>query len=363
MRKSNPVFVSHALAVANHLSFRRAAKALGIWQSALSRGVRALEDELGVSLFERHRTGVRVTHAGTRFFEQARDALEQLDHASRIAGAAGQGGTGQLSIGIRSSMAAGFLRELIQAYSARHPGVGIDIIEGASAEHISLVRRRKLDVAFVSDASEAVDCDVTPLWNERLFVVLPQNHRLRSRKAVEWRALRNEHFIVRQSKSGSGLSKRLVNLLSDRARAPSLQRVDVGREALMHLVAMGRGVSLTTEATIAMSFPEVIFRPISGGDETLQFSAVWAPGNDNPALRRFLSLARARAKERRQHQHERLPKRQPRSILTGGNRSVAGFSRRVRKKARSVAMNRASIGATSFAGSTAWPMPRPSTSA
>src|SRR5580658_5952459 len=98
MRKSNPVFVSHALAVANHLSFRRAAKALGIWQSALSRGVRALEDELGVSLFERHRTGVRVTHAGTRFFEQARDALEQLDHASRIAGAAGQGGTGQLSI-------------------------------------------------------------------------------------------------------------------------------------------------------------------------------------------------------------------------------------------------------------------------
>jgi hypothetical protein len=81
---------------------------------------------------------------------------------------------------------------------------------------------------------------------------------------------------------------------------------------------MGRGVSLTSEATIATSFPEVVFRPISGGDAMLQFSAIWWPGNDNPALRRFLSLARALAKAKRQRPNHASPRNSPRSIATGG---------------------------------------------
>jgi DNA-binding transcriptional LysR family regulator len=273
----NSVSVTQALVVAKHLSFRAAARALGIRQSAVSRHVRALEDELGVSLFERHHAGVRITNAGARFLQHAREALTQLDQASKIAGAAGRGATGQLRIGILSSMGAGFLRELIQAYSERHPDVAVQIVEGASTEHISLVRKRRLDVAFVADASEASDCDVAPLWNERLFVVLPQHHPLCDRKVVEWQALRNEHFIIRQSNCSRALCERLIKHLSDRTRTPSTQKADVGRETLMHLVAMGRGVSLTSEATLATSFPEVVFRPISGGDATLQFSAVGGP--------------------------------------------------------------------------------------
>ena len=140
-------------------------------------------------------------------------------------------------------MAAGFLRELVQAYSKQHPGVDIQIIEGASTEHISLVRKRHLDVAFVADPSEAADCDVAPLWNERLFVVLPRGHALCDRKEVAWQALRNEHFIIRQSNCGRALCERVIKHLSNRGHTPSTQKVDVGRETVMHLVAMGRGVS------------------------------------------------------------------------------------------------------------------------
>src|SRR5437879_6548718 len=68
----------------------------------------------------------------------------------------------------------------------------------------------------------------------------------------------------------------------------------------MHLVAMGRGVSLTSEATIATPFPGVVFRPLAGVDVTLQFSAVWWPKNGDPAFRRFLSVARGLAKHTRQ---------------------------------------------------------------
>jgi hypothetical protein len=64
---------------------------------------------------------------------------------------------------------------------------------------------------------------------------------------------------------------------------------------------MGLGISLTIEATTATSFPKVVFRPIARNAELLKFSAAWLPHNDNPALRRFLSLARTLAKDRRDH--------------------------------------------------------------
>jgi hypothetical protein len=117
------VSITQGLLVAECLSFRRAAKVLGIQQSTVSRRVRSLEDVLGVSLFERYNGGVRVTAAGARFFDQARDALLQLDYAAKSASAAGRGAIGRLNIGILSSMAAGFLREVIRAYRARHPDV------------------------------------------------------------------------------------------------------------------------------------------------------------------------------------------------------------------------------------------------
>jgi hypothetical protein len=114
------------------------------------------------------------------------------------------------------------------------------------------------------------------------------------------------------------LCERLIKHLSDRTDTPSIQKADVGRETVMHLVAIGRGVSLTSEATIASSLPDVAFRPISGSDTTLQFSAIWWPGNDNPALRRFLSLARALSKAKRQRPNSGSPRNSLRSVVAGG---------------------------------------------
>src|SRR3984893_527602 len=312
----NPISIGWALSVADHLSFRGAARELGVRQTAVSRRVGALEDALGVSLFERSHRGLKITNAGARFMQDAREAFRYLQLASTIAAEAGRGGTGRLSIGIQPSIGAGFLRELIQVYLARHPGVAIQMLEGAPpAEQIALVRGRQLDLAFVADTVEAADCDVAPLWNERLFVVLPHGHALGKRAVVDWSDLRSERFIVRQAKCDPTLCERVIRHLADRVRSPVIEKLDVGRETIMHLVGMGHGVSITSEATLATPYPNVIFRPISGGDETVQFSAVWLPGNDNPALRRFLSLAKARAKQKRR---DARPQGVPPRSNTGG---------------------------------------------
>jgi DNA-binding transcriptional LysR family regulator len=284
--------------VAEYLSFRRAANVLGVRQSAVSRRVQELEDDIGVSLFERHRAGVRITNAGARFLQDAREALVQLDEAVRTAGAAGSGLTGRLKVGILSSMGAGYLRDLMQAYCAQHPDVALHWLEGTAAEHIAAIRKRQLDIAFIIDTADTTGCELTRLWHERIFVVLPKDHPLRKHKRIRWCDLRDEHLIVRRSERDPALCNRLTRRLTNGKETPDVEPQDVGRENLMHLVALGRGVALTSEATAATPYPDVAFRPIIGANEVLQFCAAWLGHNDNPALRRLLSLARTMAKDR-----------------------------------------------------------------
>jgi DNA-binding transcriptional LysR family regulator len=308
--------VRQALVVGEYLSFHRAATALGVRQSTVSRRVRQLEDELGVSLFERHRAHVRVTNAGAQFLKHAREALNQLDLAVRTASAAGTGAIGRLSVGILSSMATGFLRDLIQTYCSRHPKVAIQFRERASVNNIEAVLKRQLDVAFIRDTREASGCESLRLWSERVFVVLPEDHVLAARKELGWADLRNEHFIVRQSVDPE-LRERITMRTTDARHNPSVQTLDVGRETLMNLVSIGLGISLASEATTATPFPKIVFRPIAGEDELLHFNAIWLPHNDNPALRRFLALARRMASERRDAAARSEGPRLPPSVTSG----------------------------------------------
>jgi DNA-binding transcriptional LysR family regulator len=307
------VSITQALVVAECLSFHRAAKVLGKEPSTVARRVRALEDVLGVSLFERTSAGVRPTTAGARFFEQARVVLRQLDDAVQAAGAAGRGVIGHVKIGILSSMAAGFLREVIRAYRARHAKVDMHILEGASREQIALVRESRLDVAFVLGAHDLPNCEVAQLWTEQIFVALPQGHALCDCDEIRWESLRNEKVILCQSELGGAIHDRLITRLAQLGYSPWIERIDVGREALMNLVALGLGVSFTSEATVATQFPEVTFRPIADDAARIPFSAVWLPTNDNPAFRRFMSLARDMSKkwEKRPRDGEVLPSARP----------------------------------------------------
>lgn len=290
--------IVQALTVSEQLSFRGAARALGRSQSVVSRRVRALEDELGVSLFERYSGGVRPTLAGRQFLDRARRALDGLDHAVKSAADAGRGLEGGLRIGIFASIAAGFAHDLLEKYSLENPGVAIDVAEGAPRVHIADIKGRRMDIAFVTGVPTELGCDVTTFWSERVFVALPTAHSLAGLIVVSWNLLKNEHFVVSSDEPGPEIHDFIVKQLSELGHQPMIKRHHVGREALMILVGLGFGLSLISEAGTASSYPGVVFRPVVGGDDVLPFSAVWSPDNDNPALRRFLSAARVMAKER-----------------------------------------------------------------
>lgn len=292
------VSISQALVVAEHLSFTRAAKVLGIRQSTVSRHVRGLEDGLGVSLFERDVRGVRLTEAGRRFLDRARSGLAEIDHAVKTAATAGRGAEGVLGIGIMSSVSEGFLRQLLWEFRATHPAVVINVVEGSGQEHIARVTGRQLDVAFVTGAPSAAHLDAAVLWEAPIFAVLPERHPLTGDGAIGWDALKEEHFIVSRGPPGPEIHDYIVRRIAELGYSPSVERYDVSRENLMLLVGLGFGISLVSEAATATRYPDVVFRLLATLEDVLPYSAIWLPGNDNPALRRFLSLARSLAQGR-----------------------------------------------------------------
>lgn len=279
------------LAVAEHLNFRHAAGALGVTQSSVSTRIKALEETLGILLFERRHRGVRLTEAGRRFVAEISAGIEQIDHAVRTAGAIASGTVGRLAIGLHGSIATGFLADLRRRYSAAYPAIEQSIIEGPSSHTLAMIREGKLDVAFIINVADVPDCHSRHLWSEALVIALPAGHPLAALESLARADIVTENFLVRSGGAGPQVFEHIVRRVAEHGRSPRLQRRDVGRDTLMHMVAAGEGITLTHEAGSHMPFPGVVFRPIDDEKEHARFSAVWSPQNGSPALRNLLDLA------------------------------------------------------------------------
>ena len=284
----------YVLAAAEQGSFRKAGAFLGIQQSAVSRRIRDLEDELGASLFHRYSGGVRLTVAGERFLRRARMALRQIKYGAKDVAAVGRGEIGQLRVGIFSSLASGFLFQLLQTYDRDHNRVRIEFIEDNPAEHVAAIRQFRLDVAFLTGTAIWAGCETEYLWSERVFVVLPAGLPILEKEELTWHDLADHHFIVSDAAPGQEIHDYLVQRLAGLGHHPLIDIQYVSRDNLLPLVAVGRGLTVMHEAATAAHAPGIIYRPIA--DEILPYSAVWSPKNDNPALRRFISLAREQAR-------------------------------------------------------------------
>ncbi len=282
--------LDHALLVLENGSFRRAAGVLGIRPSVVSRRVRALEDAIGVSLFQRQSRGVQPTIAGQRLLQQGRLILDDLNDLLRKAALSSSGTEGRLTVGVVSSIAGGNARYLLRAFLAANVGVELDVVEGSLRDHVSAVSALRMDVTFLFGTPFAPHCEVEPLWSEQIVVVLPASHRLATFDEIALGQLADDRFIVSRVDPGPEVENFILKRLSELGRRPLVERQSVQREGLMALVGLGRGISLMCASGAQVIYPEVIFRRLKG--ELLPFNAVWSSRNDNPVLRRFLSLAR-----------------------------------------------------------------------
>ncbi|MEM7671292.1 MAG: LysR family substrate-binding domain-containing protein, partial [Pseudomonadota bacterium] len=131
---------------------------------------------------------------------------------------------------------------------------------------------------------------------EPIFLAIAADHPLAKHSLLSWNDVRNCRFVVSTDEPGPEIHEYIVKRTSALGQSADVRRHRLGREGIMTLVGLGIGVSLVADHWRGVSYPNVIFVRVGDQEESIPFSLTWRPENDNPALRRFISLARIEAK-------------------------------------------------------------------
>ncbi|RFC78148.1 LysR family transcriptional regulator [Streptomyces sp. AcE210] len=237
------------VAVADQLHFGRAADELHIAQPVLSRQIRALEQDLGASLFTRDRHGVELTDAGRQLLADAGPLLAST-HAVRRRVSAAASGKRRLMVGFRAGIA---VTPAARAFEDRHPDVVVDVQRIEGDDQAAMLLDGRIDVGYVRLPIDEAGLHVTPLYTEPRVAVLPTGHRFAGKQEVTEADLAGETLVWHGDPSTQPTKRPLPN-----AGYP-VRGVD---ETLEH-VAAGRGISfLARSASVFYSHPDVIYVPI-----------------------------------------------------------------------------------------------------
>ncbi|MFD8205324.1 LysR family transcriptional regulator [Streptomyces sp. NPDC059695] len=293
--------VSHGLyeaflAVARAGSLTAAAHALGYTQSAVSRQVQALEEEMGAELFERLPRGVRLTEAGRVLLPHAEAVRDRLAAARTELAALRTLDGGLLRLGAFSSATASLVPRAQAVFRERHPGVVVARVEGPSAKHLGLVAAGEEDLAVVAPAAAAVPppgVTLHPLLDEPMLVALEQGHPYARRRAVRLAELAREEWIVGNERLEDTLFRPAV-AAGFRPRTGLLAHDWIAK---LGAVAAGLGVTLVPALAAASVRRDVALVTIHPDDVPYRRICAATPTAPTAAATAFLGLLRDTAEE------------------------------------------------------------------
>lgn len=241
------------VAVAEELHFGRAAERLHMAQSPLSQQILMLERELGVVLLERGRRIAGLTDAGEVFLRSAREILAQLDSALAATRRAGRGEIGRVGVGYVAEVTADLLPLSLRAFKDCCSAVEIELTQGSTAELLTGLRRRAIDVAFVRSPGPTDDLVYEQLVEEPLVAVSPGADGFpESLDRLE--ALADRPFILPSFSAARGLRRDTEAACASAGFEPEVVREANSVTAILLLAAAGAGVGLVP-VSIAHSYP------------------------------------------------------------------------------------------------------------
>ena len=279
------------VAVAEELSFTRAAARLHTSQPSLSQQIRQLEAAVGAPLLERSRRHVALTGAGRIFLRGAKDILGRVEEAARLARQAADGQAGELSVGTFPAADVRILPLLRPLVAAHLPDLRLVLHSKYAVEPISGLLEGTLDVAFIRGPIESTEIEALEVLRERIVVMLPERYPLARRKRIPVKSLHDRPCITMDR----ALSPALYDAISAVYRQAGIRMhvVSTADNVLGHLrlVQEGLGFALLPESMGALLPPGVVVRPLdSDPPPTVSVVLGWKRGNTSALVRAFADL-------------------------------------------------------------------------
>jgi LysR family transcriptional regulator, benzoate and cis,cis-muconate-responsive activator of ben and cat genes len=272
--------------VAEELNVSRASARLRISQPAVSRQLRDLEEELGVELFERNKSKLKLTGAGEAFLAHARDLLRRSNEAAKEMAAFRPQSKPTLTVGYIAPVLASTLTRALRTFGQKSPDIEVVLREMAPGEQIKALRDRQIDLALAGNPwpELANEFEVVELQQIHLEAVLPDNHLLALRKRIELAELSEETFIGFDEDQFPGRNDLICAACQEAGFTPRLRYRVESLSALLAKVATGAGVTLTPREVGQLPHPGAVLVPLKPPVPSVKSAAVFRKGEPKPAL-------------------------------------------------------------------------------
>jgi DNA-binding transcriptional LysR family regulator len=247
------------LSIAETLHFGRTAELIHLSQPALSLQIRALEEEVGVRLFDRNRRKTTLTAAGLAFRDDAAAALAQLDQAVRRARLAANGKLGLLRIGFISTVGSEIVPNIVRQFGELNPEVEFSLRAITTADQVQMLEAGSLDIGFFRlpiGAHSALD--VVTVHREPFVLVVPSFHKLAKRKRVRLREVSGQDFVMYERTYAPGFHDLIFGMLRDARIVPKVSQTAAEISTLISLVAAHMGVAILPASAVKHSVASVV---------------------------------------------------------------------------------------------------------
>ena len=281
------------VAVADELSFTRAAKRLHVSQPPVSRQIERLEQEIGIRLLERTRQHVRLTDAGRAFYEQARATLTSADSAMMSARRAAEGEVGRLALGFGGSVAY-LLPGVLSRFRERHGGVELVLHPLHLAQQYEALQRDTIDFGLVILPIEDDSLETELFLREPLVAALPPGHPLCAKSKLRLEQLAGCEFVLFPWMRGYGYGRLVMRLCSRAGFVPRVVQEASPMESIIGMVGAGVGVSILPAMAERQRAARVEYRPLADRFAVAEIAMAWKKSNRSPVLHRFIEIARSK---------------------------------------------------------------------
>ncbi|MFF6789547.1 LysR family transcriptional regulator [Streptomyces filamentosus] len=271
--------LAYFAAVARQEHVTRAAAEMGVLQSTLSRAVVRLEEDLGVALFARRGRTVSLTPAGRRFLAAAERALAEVERAADTVRADADPTAGRVAFGFLHTMGSETVPALIRAFRADHPKVRFTLVQNYGEAMIERLRAGELDLCLTSPVPDAPDLVGRRLDEQRLRLVVPDDHRLAGRRRIRLAEAAEETFVTLEP--GYGLRRITDDLCAEAGFTPRIAFEGEEAETLRGLVAAGLGVALLPPPAVAR--PGVVELTVTAPRAVREIGVAWLDGHPDTA--------------------------------------------------------------------------------
>lgn len=285
------------LAVADSGTLTRAAERLYVSQPALTKQIRQLENQLGVRLFTRSRSGMALTDSGRALAARAPEILDAWDRASRETRRAADRTARILRVGFLASAANEATPHVIAAFTREHPDWRVEMRQATWSNPSAGLAAGDVDVALLRmpfPGQEAYGTAV--LLTEPRWVILPAGHRLADHEVVPFRELWGEPFVTAAAETGAWRDYWLGLAERDDPRPVRIGAVTDQPDEWLSAIASGYGVALApASAARFYARPGLVYRPVSGISPS-HLAIAWSrTAESDPVVRDFIRCCRAAA--------------------------------------------------------------------